>query len=391
MTDNFPDGDSCSFDYGANRVIPTMRQLITGTIVGIASHPRIIKPGIFFPYSIGGQPQQEVKIERFRSFGGIELETPGLTCSVYPLHTARDSIDSTPIMSPSADYAQMYRNATLGRNTDATAIDEVTTYLVVELAYQDSEFDRPIDYLYTQAESLELQLANHSYQQMLTDERLGVTEDFFDIPPFDKQTTSLVNRTVTISTNIGEAILSEYMDLMRLVLNDLPTLRPFSVRATQVKAIDYSTSNWLNRGQNINFHQAYLIWEVSMFVSKSWRDIYFTPIRTIDINGKAVLPENIINDLTQPNSSSSQFVSNSNVFTKKKVIEFTNARLTVANLLIARHDLETITPSSVIIWTNDGQIILPDQVRCISLDTIVIDLTSFVPFIGTWTLIIGVV
>lgn len=380
--------DPLSIIPSPERICPTMRQLIVSTLVGIGTHPRIKNPGIYFPYKIGGQEAEEIKIQQYRSYGGIELDTPGLTCSVYPVHTSRDSIQTTAV-GRTPNYSQMYKPVTLGRNTDATAMEEVTTNLVIELAYQDSEFDRDLSYKFTEISSLEMQLSNHAYHQMLTDGRIGVTEEQFIQPYYDPQTQQLVNSEFVIRSSIGESILTEYMDLMRLVLNDLPTLRPFSVRGAQVKSIDYSTSNWLNKSQNINFHQAYLVWELVFFAPKSWRDIFFTSVKEIGVNGQVEFPtEYILPDGQRLIAQTANF--NDDQFLKRYVNTFTQAYLSVNGILVVTHNLNSQTLSSVMIWDNTSNRVFPSSIEIINSNVIQIRMHSFMPITGTWTVIVGV-
>jgi hypothetical protein len=79
------------------RSYPTIRQLIHAVILGIASHPKIVNPGIFYPIQINGL-NNEVKIEQFRAYGGYELENPALCCSVYPAYSSRVTKGSSPLV-----------------------------------------------------------------------------------------------------------------------------------------------------------------------------------------------------------------------------------------------------------------------------------------------------
>lgn len=68
---------------------------------------------------------------------------------------------------------------------------------------------------------------------------------------------------------------------------------------------------------------------------------------------------------------------------------FTNVSLTIAGLLIVTHNLDTY-PSAVKVWSNVGDEIWPDNVSYSTSNVVVIDLSSFMPIVGTWTLSIGV-
>ena len=259
-----------------------MRQLILATIIGIQSHPRIRKPNIFYPILQPGEEPQEVFIENWRDFGGIALEDPGLTCSVYPNHTARDTRRGRPEDGRSIKYAPY----TLGGPTDATSNDIAHYQLVVELAYQDERYGEGIDFEYTEQDSLDMQLANHAYLNALNIDQYRSLEyeSPFLAPDTPLPAVQSKPNSVTIRTNVGESILREYMDLIRLVLVDLPTLRPFSVRSSQLLCVDYPTSNWIRRNTDIYFHSAYLIWELTLYPPNSWKDIYFMPVKRVNIS-----------------------------------------------------------------------------------------------------------
>ena len=68
---------------------------------------------------------------------------------------------------------------------------------------------------------------------------------------------------------------------------------------------------------------------------------------------------------------------------------FVQSSLTIANLLVVIHNLHTI-PSGVSIFDADGNQIIPDKITILSVDSIAIDFSSFVPIVGTWQLSIGV-
>lgn len=63
---------------------------------------------------------------------------------------------------------------------------------------------------------------------------------------------------------------------------------------------------------------------------------------------------------------------------------FTQADLSIAGLLPVTHGLDSF-PSGVHIWDESGESIGPDRVEVLTADAIALDLSSFTPLQGTWT------
>ena len=64
-------------------------------------------------------------------------------------------------------------------------------------------------------------------------------------------------------------------------------------------------------------------------------------------------------------------------------IGFTQSDLTVANLLPVTHNLGS-RPSGVIIWSAAGEPVEPDNLIHLTVNSLQVDLSSFVPISGTW-------
>jgi hypothetical protein len=67
---------------------------------------------------------------------------------------------------------------------------------------------------------------------------------------------------------------------------------------------------------------------------------------------------------------------------------FTQFDLTVLNKLPVTHNLGNY-PSSLSISDQNGKPVIPDDWINESVNTVAVDLTSFVPLVGTWTLSLG--
>lgn len=267
----------------SRRYAPTLRQLVHATLVCIASHPKIKHPGIYHPTlrDAEGRPV-EVKIERWLESGGIVLNnpSPGLACAVYPAHTNRDVRRGAP--SPSRERilaSAVYDMYTLGAKQGG--LEEVTYRLIIELSYQEPAYTgatAKLKYYHSHPTMVEVA---HAYKTLFSDnpEFLAglTTPGEFGVHPWQQAYPDLFQPAeLEIEINSGEEILRDYVELMRLVLNDISVLRPFMTKPGQVTMIDMPTGNPLSKGPNIYFHMAYLVWEICCHVPSSWQDVYFS-------------------------------------------------------------------------------------------------------------------
>lgn len=67
---------------------------------------------------------------------------------------------------------------------------------------------------------------------------------------------------------------------------------------------------------------------------------------------------------------------------------FGQVDLTIAGLLPVTHSLGKY-PASVLIWDSTGEIVLPDGVEYLTVNTLSVDLGSFLPLAGTWQIVVG--
>ena len=67
---------------------------------------------------------------------------------------------------------------------------------------------------------------------------------------------------------------------------------------------------------------------------------------------------------------------------------FTQSDLSVANALPVTHDLG-VYPSSVLIWDEGGEVVIPDTIEYVSANAIAVSLSSFAPIQGQWKVLIG--
>lgn len=266
-----------------------MKQLIWGTIAFLQAHPRIREPGIFYPVinpQINPEPQ-EIKVQSWRTYGGIELIEPGLTIAVYPIFDSFSTTKGAVTMSSGRNNSCTYEPYTLGARDDLSYQETAKYRLVVQAFYQDpvalgEEVKIPIDKL---IDDKNLAWPFHGFNMQMRDPHnpTNPQQDFFQhrddmVLPFAADLDStLLPDEVTLAISPGEEILREWMDLLRLALSDLPTMMPFKIRSTQVEMINYPTSTWIRQSTDIFFHTAYIVWCLDLFPPASWRHINTIP------------------------------------------------------------------------------------------------------------------
>ena len=64
--------------------------------------------------------------------------------------------------------------------------------------------------------------------------------------------------------------------------------------------------------------------------------------------------------------------------------QFTQADLSVAGLLPVNHNLGN-RPSGIRVWMGTGENIEPDEIEIVTVNAIAVNLQSFQPLVGTWT------
>jgi hypothetical protein len=261
-----------------NRIIPSVRQLCYAVIGSIASHPLIQNPPIYYPVVKPGQNPQQILIKNYRTYGGMEILNVGdLCCAVYPSYVPRHPKSGHPSTERDNQKSISYAPYELGKATEG-ALEKVKVNLIVELHYGDVALNRnPTTVDYISAVPL-----LGDYLNGIPERRFGVfhtqkeanfgqpisadgqlRKEFETLTGLD-QPKRLVSGQVSVDINPGEEILRDYMELLRIVLNQSDLL-PFNVTSKFVKNIDFPTTSWLESSPNVFFHFAYLVWELEMY------------------------------------------------------------------------------------------------------------------------------
>lgn len=265
----------------ALNVLPSFRQLIWSVIAGLSSHPKIISPNIFFPVLEGqeGSDPQEIFIERWRTYEGIEVQSPDLTCSVFPFSSSRKSSNNSTATSA------VFEPYELGKGQR-----KATYNLVVQLYYTGVAINNRVVIPYFSVRDQNSYYTPHGTNFFVPDDinlksRSALLDFHQQVNDNRQDLVDVINKDVLVEINPAEEILREYVDLLRGVLDEIPFILPWKIRSTEVTGYDFPTTSWSDDDPNIFYHTAYLNWSITLYVPSSGQ------MRTM-----APLPDNVLVD-----------------------------------------------------------------------------------------------
>jgi hypothetical protein len=283
-----------------NRIIPSLRQLCYGIIGSIASHPLIKNPPIYYPIVKAGLNPEQIVIKKYRTYGGMEILNVGdLCCAVYPSYVPRHPKTGHPSAERDNQKSLSYTPYEIGNSRNG-ASEKVKVNMIIELHYGDVAItENPITVDYLEAVPLlgdhingiserqfgifHIQKEANFGQPISTEGRLR--KEFEALTGID-QPKYIVPGQVLVDINPGEEILRDYMELLRIVLNQSDLL-PFNVSSKYVRSIDFPTTSWLETSPNVFFHCAYLVWELEMYVPAT-NYLFSSPESVSNINIKSI-------------------------------------------------------------------------------------------------------
>lgn len=227
------------------RYFPTTKDLIYSAIAGIHNHRFIKNPIVYSPLPDIRGKINSIPISRYRTYDGKELIEPGLTLAIYPASSNRS--ESSAYSNPEYSSA-VFKPYELGPKNDKYQY-EATYNLIVALYYQETAINEVKSVVY-------YPIKNKS--DVIVEDRNKAKE---------RSAQTWKKSSVNIEINVGEDILRDYIDVIRLILEEISIdgLMPWRVRGSQVTSYDFPTTSWSASNENIYFHYAYLRWELSMF------------------------------------------------------------------------------------------------------------------------------
>jgi hypothetical protein len=244
-----------------------VKQLVHAIIAGLSTHPLIINPQVYYPGTTTLIP-----IDRYRSYGGYDLDSTGLTCSVYPVYSSR-LVKGTALgrgIHKSVEYSPTH----LGSRTELSLDTAIYTF-VVELTYLDGTYGDTTSIPFEYKE----RFVDPSNVVLNTPhgERINLQETSFSTnnnQNLDNTGGYIINnKSVTFDIIPAEEILREYIDILRLVLNDMMSIKPYLIRNSQVIHADFPTSTWSRNSSDLVLHNAYLVWQISSYIPRTWNDV----------------------------------------------------------------------------------------------------------------------
>ena len=248
------------------RHLASERQLILSVLAAIATHPLLEQIAVYHPIIEPDKPPERVKVVKWRTYGGLEIKEAGLTVSVYPYWYHRSAtIELRPY--------------TLGTpSTSSKYLDELTTRLVVELAYQDAELgiesNLPVDVGRWPAPQGRKVMINANSWLLHN--------------PYIQDTTSRENLEVEIMP--GEEILRQYVPIMRAIIRDIPTVLPFNIRQARITSVEYQTSDWSKDSKNFIFHAARIYVSFVYYEPALAPSYRLTPVTEVNLQHEVVPP-----------------------------------------------------------------------------------------------------
>jgi hypothetical protein len=259
--------------------IPSNRNLCYSIIGAIASHALIQDPPIYYPVTLPGQNKQQIKINKYRTYGGIELmnvTNSNLTCAVYPAYVPRNVKTGHPSTERDNQKSITYTPYELSKSSPTNDVKEKVTYrFVVELHYHDVSVSNGTATInFANANPFISNVFNTISPDNFSYLYTGNNNDTFSEPISNNTVdqfisnnsgSSISSSSLVVDINPGEEVLRDYMELLRIVLNQTK-LQPFGARNLIVRSIDFPTSNWLEDSKNVYFHLAYLILDLELYL-----------------------------------------------------------------------------------------------------------------------------
>lgn len=217
--------------------IPSLTSLVYILFRYISRHPLIISPPVFHPLT-----GERVLISRYRLFNGIEL-LPGLSCSIFPHY--QDG--ATPPEPNTTNVSALYEPHDLG--TDS--YDRAVYHIVVKFFYSNMILGNKVE----DPNLIEVPLESITYpdQILLTSNR---------------------TKTIELYINPGADILGNYLELLRLVIED-STHKQSYYPLIDIKSFEMSFANlrsipWEQK-KEVYFHEGEALIRLDGFVARTWR------------------------------------------------------------------------------------------------------------------------
>lgn len=244
----------------SNRYFPTLKEIVYNTLAVIHNHPAIQNPIVKYPLPNFNNIQEPVKIERYRTYDGLELIEPGLTLSIFPRYGSALSSASSPY---GGSLASEFKPYTLGAKSEGSMY-ESTYYLTINLAYQDVALNNEKTLIYVK----------DKFNNVASDREKLMSNSNDPFP---------ISKELVLEINPAEEILRDYLEVIRLILESIDYYAPWSIRSSIITGMGFPSTSWSKDNKQIYFHQAYMNWELSTYAPTNYED-HPIEIRNLIIN-----------------------------------------------------------------------------------------------------------
>lgn len=234
-------------EYNANQRVPTDRDLMAALLVAIGTHPLVQQAEVYNPAD-PIDSRAPIKISKFRLYGGKELISERLTLSLYP---ATHNIGNSP------GGRQAYLTSQpqgLGPGNAEGSSDTFLTKFHLQLSYRVADFDTAHSISY--------------YALPGAKDAWAPTDELLYQPTkniYSKQYQSwpeLYNFDVVVLP--AEEVLKEWITILRYVIRDIRSLKPYQVRNPQISGVSYDSSGIFDKEsvEALVFHRATIQFEL---------------------------------------------------------------------------------------------------------------------------------
>lgn len=228
--------------------LPSLTTLTYGVYSHIVRHPLIISPPIFHPLS-----GERIYISKYKLFNGVELDQ-GLSCSIFPYYQAAAILPEPRTANASALYSPEH----MGKG-----IDLAVYHIAVKFHYGNNILGNKLEedeLVYVPSESV-----THPDQILLT---------------------SLVGKKVDLYINPGSDIIGNYLELLRLVIEDeeFNDIKDgLNIKSMELLYTNLRSTPW-EKDKGIYFHEGEALIRFDAYVSRGWRDRFKVPISDLRLS-----------------------------------------------------------------------------------------------------------
>jgi len=243
----------------------TDRQLVMGIIGALSLHPAIKNPPVFYPVLRGDQNPKQVFVDKYRTFGGMEIIESGLTIAVYPMHTGYNSLTSSPDANSRDSYAN-FEAYTLGKPSNLSFLSKGTLKFIIQIYYRDANFNAAYKVTYGKKDVYGLEDLFYTFDRQ------------YYTPPDSKSELSEWSgnsEELELYISPGEEVIRDYTYLVRNVLREIGSIPPFGIKQITVDSVDYPSSDWIRNNQNVVFHTSYICLSIQVFERPLAKDAYY--------------------------------------------------------------------------------------------------------------------